>query len=285
MKYTVFSDESYISAERYRSIGAFSFPKDFEDNINDSLKWILSDSSVNEFKWKKLGDARYRFCAEKLIDYLLENIFSKQFRVDVIIWDTHDSRHKIIGRDDTANFERMFFHLMKNLMTRREKKADWYVYPDQRFGIDWTTIQECLVSVGEWRDYFESQLFGDAFSEQFYRIREFKQVDSKKEPCSHIADFFAGIAVFSKKAYDKYKKWCEKKDSQMCLFETKEEVTLSNKEKERFYILKKFTNKCKSIKLGVSINTKKCLSTPDPNRPINFWHYTPQHPYDKAPIK
>ena len=123
MRYTVFTDESYISAERYRSISAFSFPKAFENNINESLRWILSDSSVNEFKWKKLGNAKYRFCAEKLINYLLENIFTKKLRVDVIVWDTHDSRHKIIGRDDTSNFERMFFHLMKNLMTKKGKRG------------------------------------------------------------------------------------------------------------------------------------------------------------------
>lgn len=285
MEYSVFSDESYISAERFRSIGAFSFPKSFEDRINDRLRGILSDSNVMEFKWKKLGSAKYRFCAEKLINYLLENIFTKKFRVDVIVWDTHDSRHKIIGRDDTANFERMFFHLMKNLMTRREKEASWYIYPDERFDIDWITIQECLDNVGKWREYFGSQLFGDAFSEQFFRIRDFKQVDSKNRPCSHISDLFAGIAVFSKKSYDKYRKWCEKEDRQMCLFGTEEEVTFSKKEKERFYILEKFTNKCKSMRLGVSINTKRCLYTPDPNRPINFWHYTPQHFYDKAPTK
>lgn len=163
MKYTVFSDESYISAERFRSIGTFSFPMNLTDEINEQIVSILSDSNVREFKWKRLKDAQYRFCALKLIDLLFENIYPKKVRVDVLIWDTHDSRHEIKGRDDTANFERMFFHLMKNLMMRREKDSEWYVYPDERLDIDWTTIQQCLVSTGKWKELYESRLFGDSF--------------------------------------------------------------------------------------------------------------------------
>jgi len=42
---------------------------------------------------------------------------------------------------------------------------------------------------------------------------------------------------------------------------------------------------CKKRKLGVSLETKRCFSTPNPNNPINFWYYKPQHKMDKAPIK
>ena len=66
MKYTVFSDESYISAERFRSIGAFSFPMNLADEINEQIVSIQSDSNVREFKWKSLKDAQYRFCALKI---------------------------------------------------------------------------------------------------------------------------------------------------------------------------------------------------------------------------
>jgi hypothetical protein len=50
-------------------------------------------------------------------------------------------------------------------------------------------------------------------------------------------------------------------------------------------VLKKFDETCKERKLGVSLKTKKGLWTPDPQRPINFWLYEPQHPEDKAPQK
>ena len=285
MEYYVFSDESYISAERYRSIGAFSFPGNFIGEINEELVSILSDSDVAEFKWKRLKDAQYRFCALKLSDFVFEHLHQKDIRIDVLIWDTQDSRHKIQGRDDTANFERMFFHLMKNIMTRREKDSEWYVYPDERLDIDWTTIQECLVSTGKWKEVYESRLFGDSFSDRFFNIRDFKPVNSIKTPCCQVADFFAGMGVFSKNKYTKYKKWCEYQDPQGCLFEQPEEVICTKSEKERFKVLEEFVYKCKTTRQGISIKSKECLNTFLPDYPINFWSYMPQHPEDKAPTR
>lgn len=273
MEYSVYSDESYISAERYRSIGAVSFPRSFEKEIKSGLNSILTSSDVVEFKWQKLKNAKYRFCAEKFAQFICKNIFDKRLRIDVIVWDTQDSRHKIEGRDDAANFERMFFHLMKYLMRQREINSKWHIFPDERLGIDWETIQDCLSNVGQWRQYFKSQLFGDAFSEQFFHILKFDQVDSKNELGCQLADFFAGLAVFSKNFYYQYKKWCEQETNQMCLFDAPEEIKVSNKEKERFCVLKLLVDKCKKQKLGISIDTNKCLNTPNPRNPINFWHY------------
>lgn len=285
MEYAVYSDESYTSAARYSSICAVSFPRAFTDDVQNEIDAILKNSGVSEFKWQKLNDARSRFCAQKLNKYLFDNLFRKKIRVDVLIWDTQDSRHKIQGRDDIANFERMFFHLMKNLMKRREKDAHWHVYPDERMGIDWGTIKDCLSNAGKWRDYFESQLFGDAFSEQFYRIRSLEQVDPKKTPCCQIADLFAGMAVFSKNSYDDFDKWCRLESPQLSFLLPREEIECSNRERERFTVLKPFIEECKCLKLGVSIKTKKCLHTFDPVNPFNFWTYVPQHEYDKAPTR
>jgi len=285
MEYTVYSDESYVSAERYRSIAAVSLPLNLAEGIHADIASILKSSGVKEFKWKKLNDAKYRFCALKLIDYLLDNLHKQGIRIDVIIWDTQDSRHKIPGRDDTANFGRMFFHLMNALMKRREKGSNWYVYPDERFEIDWTTIKSCLTSVGKWRQFFEGQLFGESFSDQFFHIKEFTQSNSEETPCCQIADLFAGMAVFSKNFYGKYSKWCQTQKAQRCIFGKSEEIGCTNREKERFHVIKQVSDRCKVMKLGVSINTKKCLSTFRPENPVNFWWYTPQHPEDKAPTR
>jgi hypothetical protein len=285
MEYTVYSDESYSSAERYRSIGAVSIPRCSTEEISNDIASILISSGVHEFKWKKLKDAKYRFCALKLIDYILQNINPQSLRIDVITWDTQDSRHKIEGRDDISNFGRMFFHLMNALMKRREKESHWYVYPDERMDVDWATIQDCLKSAGKWREYFKNQLFGDVFSEQFYHIREFRQANSVGTPCCQIADLFAGMAVFSKKSYPKYAKWCKDTSDQLCFLGPPDEIKCTNREKERFHVIKRFTEQCKINRLGVSIKTKKRLSTFKPMNPINFWWYKPQHSLDKAPIR
>lgn len=285
MQYSVFSDESYTTAERYRSIAAFSFPNEYFEDINSNLKEILKESDVKEFKWQKLKNAKYRFCAEKLLLYILDNLFDKEIRIDALIWDTQDSRHNIQRRDDISNFERMFFHLLKNVMTKRGKDTIWNIYPDERHEIDWLTVNKCLENVGKWREIFCDSLFGDVISKQFYQINTFKQIRSTGEPCCQIADMFAGLAIFSKKSYFKYNDWCSNNDPQLCLFEAKSKTSFTNKENERFKILNICVLKCKSKRLGVSINSKKCLCTFDPNKPINFWHYIPQHSLDKAPIR
>jgi hypothetical protein len=43
MQYSVFSDESYTTAERYRSIAAFSFPNEYFEDIDSNLKEIFSN--------------------------------------------------------------------------------------------------------------------------------------------------------------------------------------------------------------------------------------------------
>jgi len=282
MEYSVYSDESYITAERYRSIAAVSFPRTYESEIVCRIEDILSNSSVDEFKWFKLKNAKYRFCAEKFVDLIFSFLLYRSIRIDVLTWDTEDSRHKIPGRDDDANFARMFFHLLRNLMNRRENDSEWYIYPDENMAIDWETVKDCLVSTGRWRQYFESQLFGNEFSEQYYHIREFEQIVSKDTPPSHLADFMAGLAVFSINSYDNFCCWCDK---QMPLFGTIEHHDLSNKTEERCKILEGFIAKCRAKNLGVSIKSKCCLWTPNPKNPINFWHYSPQHDRDRAPTR
>jgi hypothetical protein len=174
---------------------------------------------------------------------------------------------------------------MNALMKRREKGSNWYVYPDERFEIDWPTIQSCLTSVGRWRQYIESQLFGDSFSEQFFHMNEFIQVNSMETPCCQIADLFAGMAVFSKNSYQKYAKWCETQSDQLCFLGSQEDIKCTNRENERFHVIKQFSDQCKTMKLGVSIKTRKRLSTFRPENPINFWWYKPQSLEDKAPLR
>jgi len=53
MNFVAYSDESYTTAERYRSIATFSFPEKAHGHIRSELHNILKDSDVSEFKWHK----------------------------------------------------------------------------------------------------------------------------------------------------------------------------------------------------------------------------------------
>lgn len=167
MFFTAFTDESYIDAERFRSICVFSLPTQQREIIENEISHILKESNVKEFKWKKIKDAKYRFCAIALIDFILNNIAKYGFRIDVIVWDISDSRHNIFNRDDVANFERMFFHLLKFAMKRRPNNACWQIYPDERTGINWDTVKQCLGSVGSWQEHIDLPLLGDFFKDRY----------------------------------------------------------------------------------------------------------------------
>lgn len=282
--YTAFSDESYITAARYRGMCSVSLPTASLEEVERDLRGILAESKVEEFKWQKTKNAKYRLCAEKLYAYTLEKISDLDLRVDVLIWDTHDSRHRVARRDDNANYERMFFHLLKNVMKKRERNASWNLFPDERLGVDWDTIESCLREFGKHEIATSHPLLNELLLDTFYNVATFKQVDSKHSPCSQLADLFAGIAVYSKEKYDLYADWADDDMGTMTLF-PKESKKYSNGEHERFGLIRDFNQACKDLKMRVSLKEKRAFWTPDPSRPLNFWHYEPQHELDKAPQK
>ncbi|MCG9891614.1 MAG: hypothetical protein MH252_11125 [Thermosynechococcaceae cyanobacterium MS004] len=284
MQYVSFADESYSRDSGFNSIAAFSLRSDNLPQINSNLNTLLEESNVGEFKWQKLKDAKYRFCAQKLIDAVWELIETDDARVDVVIWNINDSRHQIRNRDDIANYERMFYHLHSNALKRRPKSLIWKIYPDEGVGVNWEVVTQCIDARGQRRELFHLPLFGSFFSDPHYCIADCKEVQSHTEPCCQIADLFAGLSIFSRTHYDLYEKWCEFTNPSLPLFPG-EQPQLSRAEEHRFPILQYFDHGCKSRKLGVSLKSNRYLQTPNPNNPINFWHYMPQHEMDTAPTK
>lgn len=280
--YIAFADESYISNSRYQSISIFSFPFCHYDFFSTEISNILFKSDVYEFKWEKLKQAKYKFCGEKIIKLIIDNLFTHKIRVDTIIWDLYDRRHRIVGRDDLANFERMFFHLVKKVMGIRNKGTIWQIRPDVRCGIKWDELNRCLQNTGKKRKIFET-IFGEIITDPGFYIESFEEKQSHKEVPIQVCDLFAGLSVFSKVSFNKYSLW--KNEQKPSLFCEATSLCLSNSEKYRSELLDKFNSNCKKLKLGVSLETERCLRTINPNNPINFWHYIPQGDYDRAPCK
>ena len=168
-------------------------------------------------------------------------------------------------------------------MLRRERGSSWYILPDEKMDINWNNVYDCLNHVGRWTEIKENPLFGEIFFTKNYTVKKFQQISSIKYPCCHIADFFAGISVFSINNYHKYLNWLSAMDRQIQMFPIVEQTPLSNSDRYRLMILHQLISLCQENKLGVSIKSKRCLNTPNPSNSINFWHYTPQHELDKAP--
>jgi len=208
----------------------------------------------------------------------------------VLVWDIQDSRHAIVGRNDIANLQRMYYHLFRNVLRARwPNEAIWRLHPDEHTAIDWETIEDYLGAVSMRIEAERSLLTGGKFRlriRQEFGIDDITPSKSRERPLLQLADLFAGLAVFSREKFNEYQVWLRSASGQTLLFE---DETLasdpSRRTRERFRVLKILDEECKRRKLGVSLKTRCGLWTPNPENPINFWMYEPQHDEDKAPTR
>ena len=284
--HVAYGDESFYNQGRYRSIAIVTLPASLAMPFNQTLRALLDESSVREFKWQKLRQARDRFAAEKIVDFVVEQALQGTLRVDVLTWDTEDSRHQVHGRDDRANLQRMYYHLFKNALTRWPGANTWVLYPDENSVLDWATVQDYLELAGRAlpRPASGPRLFRSRLRHEFH-IEAVHEVDSKRTPLCQVADLFAGLSVFSRLKYDVYCRWQAMQQPQLHLFPTDQPARLSNADRARCAILDYLNRQCKARKLGVSLQSRQGLWTPEPVNPLNFWFYEPQHSADRAPTK
>lgn len=291
--YLAYSDESNHNDGRYRAISVITLNKKDYLFFNNAVSNILQDSNVNEFKWNKIKTYNQKNVALKFIDLAIKNILSKKIRIDTLIWDIEDSRHKdVINRDDRANFARLYFHLLKNLINNRwEKQGRWFLYPDQQ-SINWDelkSILECSISYKKvdniTSSYFDIvTLFMQEIS-SFQTIKAIKEIKSEKEPIIQLADLFAGLSVSSYRYYEKYRIWEKQQSSQLELFHDTKLEKFSKGDNARFEVISYLKSCSQKNRLGVSLTKKKGFFTHNPKNSPNFWLYEPQSNLDKAPQK
>lgn len=284
-----FSDESKHNKGRYRAIGMISFPFDELDVLKNDFCRICRKNGINNlknFKWGKIKNNNKRNAAKSIIEYITEKAISSKLRVDVIIWDTDDSRHKIVGRDDSENLARMYYHLFKNVFLKRwPENSLWNIYPDQNTAIDWNKLTEILMTQGlvaVRADKHDS----DGWTEIILKNKvELKILESTPldNPLIQVADLFAGMAAYSKEEYNKYEEWLFKESGQIRFFNNHN--VLSNTDKHRCIIINDFKSLCEKHRLSISLDSTRGFKTFNPNEPINFWFYKPQSDLDKAPLK
>ena len=289
--HVAFADESQYNIGRYRGLGTVTLRHTDLPKVEAKLRQILSESGISEFKWKKMGGADKRFAAQKLIRYAVQLVNQGTLRVDVLTWDTYDSRHKIQGRDDLANLQRMYHHLLKNVMRERwPSDSTWLLCPDEHTAMPWQEMTDFLLKVNHkinlTPNWLEPQRWISL--QQHFRISEMRDCNSKQTPLIQLADLFTGLSVYSRTAYETYEQWLAVNGEQLALFATTQDSGLkkfSRADQDRCPLLKEFDELCKNSKLGVSLAGSRGLRTRYPNNPMNFWWYKPQHEADKAPIK
>lgn len=288
INYYAFSDESRHNKGRYRAIGMISFPFDQLEIIEKQCLKICSDHGINNlknFKWVKLKNDKKLNAAKSTVEYIFNKAILRELRVDILIWDTHDRRHKIVGRDDSENLARMYYHLYKNVfLTRWPENSIWNVYPDQNTAIDWNKLKEILMTQGLVAVMDDKSVNGRRQiilkNKVVLDIYESNPLD---HPIIQVADLFAGMGSYSWEEYNKFEEWIFQKSGQKRLFNNF--IKPSNADNHKCFIMDDFKSHCKKCGLSISLNSTRGFKTHNPNDPINFWLYTPQSEHDKAPLK
>jgi len=286
--FSAYSDESGCFSGQYQSIGIISGERRNLFELKHELVRILQHQKVKEAKFSETRTHKPKLKAaqafiKKGVDFAKQN----KIRIDVLLWDTHDSRHSIPGRDDLANLERMYYKVLRHI-SEKWNQYNWDLYPDKGSKINWIEIKDYLnrTRIPRHRKPYLLILFDEeAYSINFQRI---DPKESHDEPLIQIADLFAGIACFCREKGKECLKWLksQEKRNQLDLFEYEEpevEEDPNKTEKNRYELIRFLNNQCKFNKLGVSLNKRKYLWTPVPYNPINFWNYKPKHKEDKAP--
>lgn len=280
-----FSDESCWNTNQFRSISLVTCSYDDFRILNVSLSKIIEESKHKEIKWSSITETT----GIRLIDFVFSNLH--KLRVDVIVWNMEDSRHKgILKRDDTEDFCRMYFHLIRNVLHKRwTKECKWVLHPDEHDCVRWSILEKHL-NDKSWgiSDTIHQTSIDDSTYSEYYNIVEFTPATSKDNPFIQLADVFAGLGTYSYQSYDKYDTWKDKISDQCSIFDTIDNQfceRLSRNDLNRFPVLQHLISKAKSRTMRISYHEYKGLKSFDSNSRINFWLYTPQSVKDMAPIR
>src|SRR6185436_12586724 len=127
-----FSDETRFNVGRYRGIALVTVARGPQASISGEVGEILLEAGVGELKWQKLRTARDRFAALSVMDCAMRHVQAGDLRIDTLLWDIEDTRHKVARRDDQQNLHRMYYHLFKNVLALRwPEGATWRLLPDE----------------------------------------------------------------------------------------------------------------------------------------------------------
>ncbi len=291
---TIYTDESTSDGKRFKSICAVSGLMQSLSKLSKNLKEkLVSNGISSELKFSEVTrDRRKINCVKDFISIAIDYASREEIRIDTITWDLKDSRHSIRGRDDKENLERMYFHLLRNIV------ENWKIFhcifcPDEHSEYEYSRIIEYLNNTKFPRN--EPHIFKLFKEEKIeFNFIDVKKQKSEEQTLIQLADIFAGFVCFSReksdefKDYEKQKEHKEHKEQPLLSFpetDRKNEAEFKKAILNRFQIIEYIKELCENNRLSVSLRTDNYLKTFHCKTPINFWHYKPQGDYDKAPTK
>ena len=283
-----FSDESSWNKGRYRSISLVTGMVGALKAMENALDDVLNESNIKELKWKDTKSAKKVQAAIQMLPIVADCAASQKCRVDTLIWDAKDTRHDVRGRDDQQNLGRMYYHLSLNVLQKKwPSDATWMILPDEHHQINWGELEQCLDAVSVKPSQSSQASFPDVrgLGYRKFNIEKIKPVQSQKYRLTQLADFFAGVSVFSWNNHEDFRSWENEQPGQQSLF-GEMQCSASKNSRERFRVLQELIKVCCQRKFALSTKPGG-LKTPvrGAKTQINFWFYQPQGDYDKAPTR
>ncbi|WP_324716668.1 hypothetical protein U7230_15160 [Carboxydochorda subterranea] len=227
-----------------------------------------------------------------MLSCAVKAVLEHRVRVDVLVWDKHDRRHQVPGRDDVANLARMYYRVLIHA-ARQWGRPNWAVTADENTALDWEHIagfvgRTRVVKLGP-------QLHLEMMHERRTFQASVKTVKSSDELLVRVADLFAGMGRYLREQASNYLAWhawragTESRSLQLGLalpgLDDPSEPPLSSSAKARFELVHRLNELIASHRMPVSLETQGYFVTYRPSLPLNFWHYTPRHELDRAPVK
>lgn len=275
-----FTDESNWNKGQFRAVAALSLPANEHHALKPELQAILKREGLTELKWERVGrDGRATRAAHAIFGAVVTAATRGQLTLDVLTWDIQDSRHSIPGRDDAENLARMYHHLLV-AVCQRWPAGRWTIHPDEGSPVRWWQLEDTVPAAYRKKGPPKKSFMQSIASATSLDLR-IQPLDSENEVLIQAADLAAGAVCFSRACFSR--DTLARVQGQANLFGDQSDP--SKAELARWQVLVRFQDACKAHRLGVSLKSSKGLRTHDSRRPINFWWWEPQGPYDRAPVR
>jgi hypothetical protein len=275
-----FTDESNWNTGRFRAVAAVSLPAAQHGQLTRDVAQIALRERLTELKWNRVGsDDRATRVAKAVFEWLANAAATQRVRLDVLTWDVQDSRHDVVGRDDRENLARMYHHLLVHVCQRWQSRS-WSIHPDEGSPVRWWELEFTVPTAYRKKSEAKKRLPLWLGAASGIRVRV-EPRDSKNDLLIQVADLAAGAVCFSRTKFAP--QVLNQSRGQMSFSFSGDGPKASKSDQARWGVLLAFTDACRKHKMGVSLDSTGGLKTRSPKRPINFWWWTPQGDYDKAP--
>lgn len=281
----MYSDESF--GNRFSSIGVTSGDRSSIEHLRAGLTNILTQHETASVQFKEIsGHSKKEKAAKAFIDLGIEYVSTGKIRVDVLSWGLDDSRHTVAGMDDSKNHQLMYGKILKwAQICWKHKTLSWQFFPDRYDDINWGELMRVLDNISLDKEILGEDIFGKLHSLKFAEFVKHDQSSTSTDPVLQLTDIFTGFAVFSCEHGRDFLRWRSEEYRQLSMFDNTYTKNFSKRVVSKFRVLDHLDKLCKQRKMYVSLKTEGHLKTFSPKSGLNFWHYEPQHPDDKAPLK